>query len=77
MPPPPKKDPDAKGDAAPQKKKFKGWKAQVGGGFDHQFFDNAKLDKLEKKEIEWSKYEDLEAEEKEKATPPAEFTAED
>ena len=54
VPPPPKKNDDAKGDTTAQKKKFKGWKATVGGGFDHQFFNNAKLDELEKKEIEWT-----------------------
>lgn len=43
---------------ADQKKKVaKGWKTIIGGGFDHQFFNNQKLDELEKKEIEWLKYE--------------------
>lgn len=34
----------------------KGWKNQYGGGFDHQFFDNEKLDALEKKEFDWMQY---------------------
>ena len=35
------------------KGKFKGWKVTVGGGFEHQFFDNVQLDQLEVKEIAW------------------------
>jgi hypothetical protein len=35
------------GGQAKQKKKMQGWKAEVGGGYEHQFFDNAALDKLE------------------------------
>ena len=59
------------------KKKAKGWKALVGGGFDHQFFNNVKLDELEKKENEWIKYTNLSEEEKESATAPPEFTLKD
>jgi len=29
----------------------------VGGGFDHQFFNNKRLDELEKKEVAWQKFE--------------------
>ena len=46
----PKKDNQIK------KKGPKGWKQSVGGGFDHQFFDNARLDELEIKETNWEKY---------------------
>jgi len=39
VPPPPKKDANVEAKAAEAsaalKKKFKGWKASVGGGFDH------------------------------------------
>lgn len=59
------------------KKKFKGWKAQVGGGFDHQFFDNKKLDELEKKENAWSEYEQKKEEWPEGKAVPAEFTEAD
>lgn len=48
----------------------------MGGGFDHQFFNNAKLDELHQKESDWTNFENNpEAfEDKEK---PAEFTEED
>jgi len=36
-----------------EKKKLKGWKAIANGGFDHQFFDNDKLDELDEKEANW------------------------
>jgi hypothetical protein len=35
---------------------LKGWKAQANGGYDHQFFDNGKLDVLEEKETNWNAY---------------------
>jgi len=31
------------------KVQHQGWKATVGGGFEHQFYDNVRLDELEKK----------------------------
>ena len=33
-----------------EKKKHKGWKAIANGGYDHQFFNNEELDRLEEKE---------------------------
>ena len=39
-----------------EKKKLKGWKASNGGGYEHQFFDNAKLDALDIKEQTWNTY---------------------
>ena len=36
-----------------EKKKLKGWKAHANGGYDHQFFDNAKLDAIDDKELQW------------------------
>lgn len=39
-----------------EKKKLKGWKAQMNGGYDHQFFDNDKLDALEEKEHNWNHF---------------------
>ena len=38
------------------KKKTKGWKIQVGGAYDHQFFDVKKLDELEKIENTWIEF---------------------
>jgi hypothetical protein len=35
---------------------LKGWKSQANGGYDHQFFDNEKLDALEEKERNWNVY---------------------
>jgi hypothetical protein len=35
---------------------LKGWKAHANGGYDHQFFDNDKLDALEEKETNWNAY---------------------
>lgn len=50
---------NAENNADQQKKKngTKGWQLLVGGGFDHQFFDNKKLDELHKKESLWDEYE--------------------
>ncbi len=36
-----------------EKKKLKGWRAAANGGYDHQFFDNEKLDALEEKELNY------------------------
>jgi SWI/SNF-related matrix-associated actin-dependent regulator of chromatin subfamily A member 5 len=59
----------------------KGWRSIVGGGFDHQFFDNKKLDELERKEHDWKQYNEQPEEWKnkkgEKKGPPPEFTEED
>ena len=35
------------------KKKLKGWRSFTNGGYDHMFFDAAKLDALEEKEKAW------------------------
>lgn len=59
-----------------QKKKVKGWKEQVGGGFDHQFFENTELDRLEKKYNLWIEYEGNTEEWGEKEVPD-EFTDDD
>ena len=32
------------------------WRLKNGGGYTHQFFDNAKLDRLEQKEKKWDAY---------------------
>lgn len=39
-----------------EKKKHKGWKALNGGGYEHQFFENAKLDALDLKEQNWNAF---------------------
>lgn len=57
------------------KKKVKGWKALVGGGQDHQFFNNKRLDELEAIEREREKYENNPEDYKDK-DPPPEFTEE-
>lgn len=57
------------------KKKVKGWKALVGGGQDHQFFNNKRLDELEAIEREREKFENNPEEYKDKEAPP-EFTEE-
>lgn len=44
------------GQPGKEKKKLKGWRALCGGGYDHQFFDIAKLDALEAKENLWTAY---------------------
>jgi len=50
----------------------------VNGGFDHQFFDNAKLDELEAKQNLWDKYKGNPEEwTKDGKEPPAEYTKED
>ncbi|KAH8740693.1 SNF2L-like with a SWI/SNF2 ATpase and a Myb domain [Cryptosporidium ryanae] len=38
------------------KPKLKGWRAQVGGGHDFQFFNSKRLDELEGIEEKWNKY---------------------
>lgn len=40
-----------------EKKKLKGWKALANGGYDHQFFDNTKLDALDEKEQTWLNFQ--------------------
>ena len=40
-----------------EKKKLRGWRAQAGGGYDHQFFNTEKLDALEEKETNWQLYQ--------------------
>lgn len=52
-----KAEKEGDGDVKQRKKVFKGWKTLVNGGFDHQFFDNAQLDRLEQKESQWQKYQ--------------------
>ena len=49
------KDPNAP--PGKEKKKLKGWRAIANGGYDHQFFDAAKLDSLEEKENAWLAYQ--------------------
>ncbi|EUD65507.1 adenosinetriphosphatase [Plasmodium inui San Antonio 1] len=39
-----------------KKIELQGWKAEAKGGHDFQFFNNAKLDELERLEERWSKY---------------------
>jgi adenosinetriphosphatase len=39
-----------------EKRKLTGWRLQVGGGYDHQFFNNAELDRLALKEEKWLDY---------------------
>ncbi|KAJ1614895.1 SNF2L-like protein [Cryptosporidium canis] len=39
-----------------QKPKLSGWRAQVGGGYDHQFFNVKRLDELEEIEKKWNEY---------------------
>ena len=41
---------------AKEKRKLKGWRATVGGGYDHQFFNGVELDKLAAKEELWLEY---------------------
>lgn len=36
-----------------EKRKLKGWRATVGGGYDHQFFRAKDLDDLAAKEEQW------------------------
>lgn len=38
------------------KPKLSGWRAQVGGGYDHQFFNVKRLDELEEIEKKWNEY---------------------
>ncbi|OII73704.1 SWI SNF2 like ATPase [Cryptosporidium ubiquitum] len=38
------------------KPKLIGWRAQVGGGYDHQFFNAKRLDELEEIEKKWNEY---------------------
>ncbi|KAK9170964.1 Bromodomain/HAS/DEXDc/SNF2 domain containing protein [Cryptosporidium meleagridis] len=38
------------------KPKLIGWRAQVGGGYDHQFFNIKRLDELEEIENKWNQY---------------------
>ncbi|TRY50210.1 Bromodomain/HAS/DEXDc/SNF2 domain containing protein [Cryptosporidium tyzzeri] len=38
------------------KPKLIGWRAQVGGGYDHQFFNIKRLDELEEIEKKWNEY---------------------
>ncbi|KAH8583566.1 SNF2L with a SWI SNF2 like ATpase and a Myb domain [Cryptosporidium sp. chipmunk genotype I] len=38
------------------KPKLNGWRAQVGGGYDHQFFNVKRLDELEEIEKKWNEY---------------------
>jgi len=48
------KDPNAP--PGKEKKKLKGWRVTANGGYDHQFFEVAKLDALEEKENNWIAY---------------------
>lgn len=56
------------------KKRLKGWRALANGGYDHQFFNNDRLDELDEKLIKYKEYE--EDPEKFDEKPP-EFTQED
>lgn len=50
----------------------------MGGGFDHQFFNNSRLDELEAKENLWDKYKSNPEEwTKDGKEPPPEYTKED
>lgn len=69
-----------------EKRKLKGWRLTVGGGYDHQFFNSAELDRLAAKEEAWLEYckqkQDLydgklPKAEFDKLTIPATFTDED
>ena len=73
-PPPKPKEKEQVG----KKKQQRGWKQQAGGGFDHQFFDNARLDELEAKENLWDKFQaNPEEWTKDGKEPPPEYTKED
>jgi hypothetical protein len=39
-----------------EKRKLKGWRATVGGGYDHQFFNSKELDTLTVKEENWLEF---------------------
>ena len=39
-----------------RQKILSGWRLKNGGGYSHQFFDNATLDYLEEKEQIWNSY---------------------
>ena len=54
---------------------LEGWKLQAGGGYLHQFYDNATLDYLDEKEKEWTNY--LNSDDKNNKSIPEEFTKED
>ena len=56
------------------KKKLKGWRALANGGYDHQFFNNKRLDELDKKLVDWKEYEESPEKFEEK---PEEFTEQD
>ena len=61
-----------------EKKKLKGWRASANGGYDHQFFDNDRLDSLEEKEQAWNQYnENPEEWAKEQKPKPQAFTKKD
>lgn len=61
-----------------EKKKLKGWRAQANGGYDHQFFDNDKLDALEEKENNWNVYQQNQEEYiKLNKTKPPQYTNKD
>jgi len=66
-------NPNPSGSSNP-KKKLKGWRLACNGGYDHQFFDVAKLDLLEAKEQEWALYQ---ADPSKLAKAPAAFTRKD
>jgi uncharacterized short protein YbdD (DUF466 family) len=56
-----------------------GWRLKVGGGYNHQFFDNENLDYLEEKENLWKEYQKkIETGERiDDEDVPEEFTEED
>jgi hypothetical protein len=58
---------------AKEKRKLKGWRATVGGGYDHQFFNNAELDRLAAKEDLWLEYQRQKQEYYEGKLPKADF----
>ena len=39
-----------------EKKKLRGWRLVANGGYDHQFFENDKLDELEEKEQNYAEF---------------------
>lgn len=58
-----------------EKRKLKGWRATVGGGYDHQFFNSAELDRLAAKEEKWLEYLKSKQDFEESKLPKNEFEA--
>lgn len=60
-----------------EKKKLVGWRQQANGGYEHQFFNAARLDLLDQKEQAWKTFLEAQRDEESKHAKPDEFTAED